>query len=371
MKVRMKFKKFISIIFALIILTQLAACGKVLQKPNGQQQSTQSEQQSDKAPSELTELENNIEMIIKTLGGPAAQETKRGKQDTSSKQEKKDAEKDQDEGKNKEKSQDKQGDKDQDKQGDKSQQGDKNQQRGQSRQKGQDQEQDQTPGTIQQPRQPQDPMGKIVPLVNNLHYRWNNLLPIAVKQGAKKDLVDNFGNALNSLTETSIGKNKTNTLMAANNLYSYIPDLYSLFKTKTSPEIKRMRYYSRNAILNSLTGNWTQADSDIENLKSTWSLYKKVLSNEQQDMVNKLDFSIYEFEKVVKERNQTLTDIKGRVSFSNIEALEKTAGGESSKGSQSKSQSSGEQSDNQRSGGGESSSAYEYIRHLLETRHKE
>lgn len=39
MKVRIKFIKFISIIFVIIILTQLAACGKSSQKPNAQQQS--------------------------------------------------------------------------------------------------------------------------------------------------------------------------------------------------------------------------------------------------------------------------------------------------------------------------------------------
>lgn len=81
------------------MLTQIAACGKRFQKPN-------TEQQSDKDPSELTELENNIDTIIKTLGGPAAQETQQGKQDTSSKQEKKEPEKDQGGEKNKEKSQD-------------------------------------------------------------------------------------------------------------------------------------------------------------------------------------------------------------------------------------------------------------------------
>jgi hypothetical protein len=192
---------------------------------------------------------------------------------------------------------------------------------------------------------------KVVPIINK-HYQWNKLLPPAVKKGSKKDSVDNFSKALNRLTTTAIGKNKTNTLLAANQLYPYIPDLYSLFKGKASPEIKRIRYYSRNIILNSLTGNWTEADSDIGNLKSIRSLHKNALSKGQQDMDNKLDFSIFELEKVVKERNQPLTEIKGRVAFSNIETIERTAGGESKKktqsgGGRSKNQSSGKQSDNQ------------------------
>lgn len=364
MKVRIKLIKFISIMLVMM-LTQFAACDKSSQKQNAQQQSTQSEQQSNKVPSDLTELENNIEIIVKTLDGPAVQvkeETQQGKQGTSSGQEKQDTKKDQTGSKSKEEGQDKQGD--------------KSQQGGQSGQQSQGQQQSQAPSTTQQPQQSQDPMGKIVPIINKMHYQWNNLMSVAVKKGAKKDLVNNFDNALNSLSNTVIGKNKTDTLMAASYLYAYIPDLYSLFETKASPEIKRIRHYLRNAILNSLTANWTQADLDIANLKSIWSLYKNALSKEHQDMVNKFDVSIYELEKVVKERNQHLIDIKGRVAFSNIEALEKAAGGESNKGTQSgggqsESQSSGGQSGSQQSGGGQSgggqSSVYSYIRHLLDS----
>lgn len=357
MKVKIKLRILISIILVMMFIL-FAACSRNSQKPDVKQQSTQSEQQSDtdKVPSDLTELENNIEMIVKTLDGPTVQvkeETQQGRQGVSSGQEKQDAKKDQGGSKSKEEGQGKQGDKSQ---------------------QGQEQQQGQAPSTTQQRQQPQDPMEKIVPIINKMHYQWNNLMHLAIKKGAKKALINNFDNALNSLTNTVIGKNKTNTLMAASYLYAYIPDLYSLFNPKASPEIKRIRYYSRNAILNSLTANWTQADSDIANLKSTWSLYKNALNKEQQDMVSKLDVSIYELEKVVKERNQPLTDIKGRVAFSNIEALEKGAGDESKKGSQSgggqsdnqsnRGHSGDSQSKNQSSGG--QSSVYSYIKQLLD-----
>lgn len=181
-------------------------------------------------------------------------------------------------------------------------------------------------------------MYKISSIVENMHYQWNNLMPEAIKKGANNDLVNNFDNSLNNLSSTVKGKNNTSIMMAANQLYAYIPDLYSLFQTKSSPQIKRMRYYARGAILNASTANWNQADSDINNLKAVWVLCKSGLSKDQQDLANKLDLSIYELEKVIKERNQPLVNIKGKIELSNTQALEKAT--ENKSGLESSSQSS-------------------------------
>lgn len=191
-------------------------------------------------------------------------------------------------------------------------------------------------------------MQEVSSIVEKMHYQWNNLMPLAIKKGAKNDLINNFDNALNNLSSTVNSKDKMKTLLSANGVYAYIPDLYSLFDAKTSPQIKRIRYYSRSAILNSLTANWGQADSDITNLKSVWALYKSGISKDQQEIANKLDLSIYELEKVVKERNAQLVSLKGQVELSNTEALEKASESESG-GQSSSQQSSSQQSSSQQS----------------------
>ena len=184
-----------------------------------------------------------------------------------------------------------------------------------------------------------------------MHYQWNNLMPEAIQKGANNDLVNHFDSALNNLSSTVKSKNQTEIMMAANRLYAYIPDLYSLFQTKSSPQIKRMRYYSRGVILNASAADWDQADADMNSLKSVWALYKNSLSKDQQDLANKLDLSIYELEKVVKERNQTLVGIKGKIELSNTQALEEAAENKSG-GESGGSQSSGESSGSQQSGAG-------------------
>ena len=292
-------------------------------------------------PEDLTGLESNIETTIKMLDGPAVQvKQQESGQGASSQSEIQSSQQGQQQSQSSNTSQP--GSQSSQQGQPQSQSSNTSQPGSQSSQQGQPQSQS---SNTSQP----DPMEKIVPLIEKMHYQWNNLMPEAVKKGAGKDLVNNFDNALNNLSKTVSSKNKMNTLLAANSLYAYIPDFYSLFNAKSSPEIKRVRYFARSAILSSLTANWTQADADIGNLKSVWVLYKGTLSKDQQDTANKLDLSIYELEKVVKERNQQLTNIKGKVVLSNTEALEKAAGSES--GWQSGSESIGEQSGNQSSSG--------------------
>lgn len=299
--------KCIKILSILLVFALLTACGSKSSQQSSESESSKSDSESGEVPPDLAELENNIEMIEQTLGGPSIQ-TKQMQQTGQSTQSS---------------------------QGAQSGQNNQSQQGSQSSQQGQGQQQSKPSSSNQQ-----DPMEKIPALVDKMHYQWNNLMPVVIKKGADKDLVNNFGNKLNDLSSTVVGKNKMKTLIAANQLYVYIPDLYLLFKPKLSPEIKRVRYYSRSAILNSLTANWVQANSDIDNLKSIWVVYKNSLNKDQHDTANKLDLSIYELEKVIKGKNQTLVNIKGKVEFSNIEALEKAMEGES--GGQSGNQQSGE-----------------------------
>ncbi len=275
-------KKFI---IPLIVFTfLLPSCSKQsAQKPAPQQESAQTEQQQDKIPDQLKALEDNIEKVIKMLDGPAV-----------TKQE-----------------------------GDSKGGAQKNTPKPQQEQNKPQGTQDQQ-GTQQKQAQQPDPWEGVTSLVNTMHYEWNSYMPSAAKSGVSKAVIENFSTALNGLTTAVISKNKINSLVASNSLYASIPDFYALYRTKVSPEIKRIRYYIRSAVLNSVTGNWNQADTDINNLKATWSLYKNAVSKDQQEIAGKLDFSIFELEKVIKEKNQILSDIKGRVALSNIEAMEKS-----------------------------------------------
>lgn len=169
------------------------------------------------------------------------------------------------------------------------------------------------------------PWEDISPMIKKIHSSWNRFVPTAAEQGAGKELLDKFSDQLNSLTNQSLTKNQTATLLAANRLYGSLTEFYPLFKTKNTPEIKKIRYYVRNTILTSDGRDWRQAELDIKNAKSSWELIKNTIPKAQQNLINIMDFSLYDFEKVVTEQNSPLVRIKGNVVLSNIDALEKAS----------------------------------------------
>lgn len=290
--------------FAVLIITSLlTACGNSSSgQPSPQQQSGEQKQKFEKAPPKLKAIEENIEKLFKSLDGPYVtieneNNQKQGHQQESTQQQAPS-----------------QGTSQGTPQG--SSQGNASSQTGQQPQGGQ---QKATP----QPEK-KDPWKEIEPIINNLHYQWNDFLPDAAKKGADPKITGNFSNALNMLTNTVKTKDKIKTMTVANALYGCVFDLYSLYRTEMSPEIKRMRYLIRGTILDSATGNWSQAEKDAAGINASWSLLKNTLGKDQQNDTGKLDFSILELEKVIAEKNASLTDIKGRVALSNIQSIEKS-----------------------------------------------
>lgn len=287
-------KRILSAVILALLL--LPGCG-LLNKNPGQQ--SQQQEQTEKAPKQLEEIEKNIEKVFLALGGPALE----------SKEEKEK----QDQGQEKQQEDQQQGEQKQE---------DKKSSEDQDQSKSKDQEKDQGEQKDKQETQaPPDPWQQVSQAIKSLHTGWNDYLPEVTKKGGSKELIDQFGTALNDLTKAADTKDKDKTLMAANAPYQRIPDLYSLYKTKASPELKRLIYYARNTVLLAKAGDWAKAGSNMEDLKSLWSLAENTIGKEQQEDAAKLDLSIYELEKVAKEKNGNLVEIKGKIALGNIGTL--------------------------------------------------
>ncbi len=262
------------------------------QQQDAQLQAAQEKTSEEKESEKLKKLEAQIEDLFKALGGPSLKADESDKDKSESQPE--------------------------------TTQQKSTQQQG--TQQGGQQEGTQQQGTQQggkQASQEPDKWTQVGRIINNLHYQWNDFMPEISKKGADMKLIDNFDNALNSLTTTIDSKDQGKALTAANKLYSLVPDLYSLYRTKMSPEVKRIIYYTRNIILESDKSNWEQVKNDNEALEKSWPLIRNTLEKEQKAIGDKLDFSIYELKKVITEKNKQLTGIKGRIVLNNIMLLQK------------------------------------------------
>jgi len=278
-----------SIIVIVLVVTSaimiLSGCGVIKKISSSPDELSQENQQTNKAPKDLMHIETTIEEIFQTLGAPAL------------------GQKEKQESMQLQSSENKGG----------SQSGDDNKNNGSASQEDNTKE-DNT----------KDNWSDISVKVESLHLSWNEYMPQAVEKGANNNIIDDFGSALNTLTTGLNDREEEKSILAANNLYAVIPELYSLYEKKDLPQLKKIIFYTRSCILYSLTADWTSTDSFLEELKSAWTIFKNTLKEEQKQKSNKVDLSIYELEKVVQEQNSQLANIKGRITLVNIEELEKT-----------------------------------------------
>ena len=314
------------VISAALILTP--GCRKSSQQQNMQLQSAKEKTSGEQEPEKLKAIETGIESLFETLGGPSAkikaggggqgqgsqqqstsqgsrqQSTQQGSQQQSTQQ-----------GSQQQSTQ-------QGKQQQSTQQGTK-QQSGAKAKKGQSSSAGKKTSQ-QKPANPPEKWSEVDKLVNNLHFQWNEFMPEVAKKGADMKFIDSFDTALNSLTTTVATKDKEKVMTAANELYKNIPDLYSIYRTKMSPEAKRLVYYTRNIVLESARDNWPQVKKDNDSIEKSWSLFRNTLDKEQQQIADKLNFSIYELKKVTGDKNKQLSGLKGKIVLNNIKELEQS-----------------------------------------------
>lgn len=306
----------VTIIIFLYFCLFITGCAKNEEPQDAQLQALKQNQEQEKESEKLKEIEADLEAVFEALGGPSVKMDKSGSekdskekgQETTAEQEKSGQQQsggqkggEQQSGKEEEQPQNKE-------------------QQGEQQQTSEDQETQKD----QQKQQAPDKWSYVEELIRKLHYKWNDLSPDLSKKGADIKLIDNFDNALNQLTTTVSSKDTQKVLASANTLYSKLPDLYSLYRTRISPEAKRMVYYTRNIILEAAKDNWDQVIKDNEAIEKSWSLFRNTLENEQKKPGDKLNFSIYELKKVTNEKNKQLADIKGKIVLDNIKDLQKS-----------------------------------------------
>ncbi len=297
----------VNVIWFLFFCLFITGCAKKEEQKGAQLQALKQNQAQEKESEKLKDIEADLEAVFEALGGPSVKMDKSGSEKGSEKQ-------DQQTTGEQEKTDRQQGG------GQKTgeQQSDKGQ--GEQTQTSKDQ------GTQkdQQKTQVPDKWSKAEELIQKLHYKWNDFSPDLSKKGADIKLIDNFDSALNQLTTTVSSKDTQKVLTSANTLYSKLPDLYSLYRSKVSPEAKRMVCYTRSIILEAAKDNWKQVVKDNEAIEKSWSLFRNTLESKQKEPSDKLNFSIYELKKVSAEKNKQLTDIKGKIVLDNIKDLQKS-----------------------------------------------
>ncbi len=303
----MKKRKSI-LLFSVIIMLVFTSCN------NKQEQS-----EENPVPQELKNIEESVEEIMVLLSAPGLSEDEKEESESGEKEQ---------EGQGSQEENGKQGENGNDKS--KEEENGKNSEGEGGQSNSQNKNSEQSEGNKQEtdPKQAEQKKSvenwkEIDNVVKDLHSVWNSYMPKAVKDGVNMDLLNTFGKSLNDLTDTVQTKSNAQLLLAANELYSFIPQALARYDSDVNPGIKKIRYYARNAIYNSNIGNWEQASKDIQNLQVTWSTIKDTIGKEQRKETEKLNYAISDLSKVTDERNKRLIFIKGEITMKNIDDMEK------------------------------------------------
>lgn len=257
-----------------------------------QQPKQQAGEENQKKPDKLKEIEGNVEAMIGMLSGvpnePAKNQQQGGQQD---------------------------GQQDGQQQGG-GQQG--SQQQGGGQQQGTQPEQK----ALLEPK-PDVNWEQALKDVEKIHTQWNDYVSQAAKDGVPKNNIDGFSNTLNDLTNQIGSKNRTGALLAANNLNLHLSNFWTIYDSKVPPDLKRLKHYLRNTIYYSDLLEWNKVEESMNIAKNLFQTIRATASKEKQDPINKIDFSIQELEKVVKQKNPPLIKLKGKLALDNLMEMEK------------------------------------------------
>lgn len=287
-------KRLIAVLTIMLLILSSASCSRMLGQNNGKQQG-QNQQQHEKKdpPSALTQMEKETDEMIQQIQKIRDQRAQMIRQQASTSQEQV--------------------------------AGNKSQQKGQnSSQGGQKGEQQEQKGNQNQAAQQAhltvnwEDFEKKIKTLNEL---WNGYESEAKKDGAHDRLISQFEKQLNALTGTVMAHNEEETLTAANGLYQYYYQFFNLYRHNAPPEIKEMKYYIQEILINAEADKWEDAIPLLTNMDKAWQTAKSRMQKPNKELNARIDNAMQDFSQVVQQKDLHLVKIKGAILLKNVEKV--------------------------------------------------
>lgn len=155
-----------------------------------------------------------------------------------------------------------------------------------------------------------------------LHTSWNNFEPVAVSDLVVQTSVTDFENSLNNLTKFVEEHNIYMSLIECNELYKSLPDFFLLYKSKTPPELDRIRYAVKKTMLVTEKSDFESLAEAITFLESIWSVTKPQLSKDNLEVMNKFEFALSDLKTAIENKNLMITKAKSEVMLKITDEIE-------------------------------------------------
>ncbi|MGJ0846261.1 hypothetical protein ACR77J_06210 [Tissierella praeacuta] len=161
--------------------------------------------------------------------------------------------------------------------------------------------------------------------LEDIHNKWNSYETEGMKKGVTSEISNRFKDSLNALTSSIEGKNIIGIYDYSSQTMLNLSPIFGLYKDEIWGEINRLKYLTYQSYLNSLKGDDLKI---IELLKSSEEDISKIrLKLEKNDskikILDKVNLSIEDMNKSLKENSIKLVRIKRDIIIKNLEELGK------------------------------------------------
>ncbi len=291
---KLNHKRLIAILTIILLILSSTSCSRMLGQNDSKQQG-QNEQQQEKKdpPSALIQMEKETDSMIQQIQKIRDQRAQMIRQQSGMPQRQGDENKSQQKGQNS------------------NQAGQKQEQQKQN--KNQDQVAQQAHITINW-----EDFEKKIKALNEF---WNSYESQAKKDGASNRLISQFEKQLNTLTSTVMAHNEEETLAAANGLYQYYSQFFNLYRHKAPPEIKEIKYYLQEILINAEAGKWEDAVTLLANMEKAWQTAKSRMQKPDHELNARIDHAMQDFSQAVQQKDFQLAKIKGEILLKNVEKV--------------------------------------------------
>lgn len=157
----------------------------------------------------------------------------------------------------------------------------------------------------------------------DLYKMWNVLEAKLHNLTASKDAREELKKKLDLISDSIGEKNVRDSLFSLNSLTMDLSTFVDSFDSKVPKSVFRMKYHTRQAVLDASEQNYKQAISHlnmISELKSSPS--QKLIEQEDKNIVDKLNFSIDDLKKQLEAGDFHLIQVKAAIVIKNIMLME-------------------------------------------------
>jgi multidrug efflux pump subunit AcrA (membrane-fusion protein) len=158
--------------------------------------------------------------------------------------------------------------------------------------------------------------------VNEIKTNFNTLKPMLESTQISIDTINGMGKVVTALETAVKEKQSYEARLQANQITSYVPDVYDKYKVTIPTDVSRLDYLGREINLNVEKSDWTTASSNYDTANKLWNQLKPSLSTSYQKDIDTFQNNMDSLKSEIDQKNANGTIKQANALLENVDMLE-------------------------------------------------